>query len=280
MFKKILDFFGSENKGGKSSTSRANEINRLIINHKRRLALLEQQQARTGPDTPPMIITEIEDIKLKIAGLEAKLQKTNESPLPKMPDKLRQLYEQAEENLEDFRKILQTTTTELDFLPERSRPGAIRLLDIGKSHLSELEETWGKFHRQQPASEGVLRAFIKQIAQYREDISILVQRGIYRKNLGIVEKQLALRQSALTKDELETTLRPQLDFEKERINLLETKKHLDGNDQETLAIHRNNLKIYQEMLAGQRPYAPLALVNQVISQEQAIQDIDNRLVSL
>jgi hypothetical protein len=272
MFKKILGVFGSK--------SRENEINQLIMNHKRRLALLEQQQARIGPDTPPMITIEIEEIKLKIARLEAKLKETSESPLSKMPDKLRQLYDQAEEDLENFRKILKTTTDELDFLPERSRPGTIRLLDIGKSHLPELEKAWNDLRQQRPASEDVLRAFIKQIAHHRGNISILVQRGIYRKNLSILEKQLALRQSALTKDELEATLRPQMDFEIERINLLEAKKRLDTDEQETLAIHRNNLKIYQEMLSGQRPYAPLALVNQVTSQEQAIQDIDNRLASL
>ena len=91
---------------------------------------------------------------------------------------------------------------------------------------------------------------------------------------------MALKQWALTRDELETTLRPQIDFEIEKINILEAKKRLDRNDQQRVAIHRNNLKIYQEMLAGQRPYAPLFLVNAITSEEQAIQDIDSRLANL
>lgn len=277
MFKKIRDIFGSKDAEQEMSTSDENDINRLIMAHKRRLAMLEKQQANAGPDTPPRIITEIEDIKQTIAELEARPKKPNEPLDSKMSDDLKQLYNNAQEGLENFRKTLETTTNELNFVPEESQPGAIRLVDIGKSQLPELEEEWNNLRQSQPISEEKLRAFIKRIAIERENLSILVQRGIYRRNLGILEKQLALRQSALTKDELETTLRPQMDFELEKITALEEKHRLDTDEQERLAIHRNNLNIYQEMLSGQRPYAPMSLVNQVASQEQAIQEIDNRL---
>lgn len=277
MFKKIRDIFGSKDQAQEKTTSRENDITRLIMAHKRRLALLEKQQANAGPDTPPMIITEIEDIKRTIAELEAGPKKPDEPPISRMSDDLEQLYNNAKEGLENFRKTLETTTNELDFVPEESQPGAIRLVDNGKSQLAELEEEWNNLHQSQSASKEILQAFIKRIAIERENLSVLVQRAIHRRNLGILKNQLALRQSALTKDELETTLRPQMDIELENITALEEKQRLDANEQERLTIHRNNLTIYQEMLSGQRPYAPLFLVNQVTSQQQAIQDIDNRL---
>jgi hypothetical protein len=277
MFKKIRDIFSSKKANQELSTSRENDINQLIMAHKRRLALLEKQQANAGPDTPPMIITEIEDIKRTIAELEEAPKKPGEPLLSRTPDDLKQLYNNAKEGLENFRKTLETTTNELEFVPEESQPGAIRLVDIGKRQLSDFEEEWNNLRQSQSASKEMLQAFIKRIAIERENLSILVQRAIYRRNLGILENQLALRQSALTKAELETTLRPQMDFELGQITALEERQRLDANEQERLTIHRNNLNIYQEMLSGQRPYAPLSLVNQVTSQQQAIQDIDNRL---
>jgi hypothetical protein len=46
-------------------------IDRLISAHMRRLAELEVKAATYGNDTPPDIITEIEDIRLDIAKLQA-----------------------------------------------------------------------------------------------------------------------------------------------------------------------------------------------------------------
>jgi hypothetical protein len=45
----------------------------LATTHKRRLRLLEEQQARRGADTPPGIVLEIEDITKQIAELDAQL---------------------------------------------------------------------------------------------------------------------------------------------------------------------------------------------------------------
>ena len=301
MFKKIKTIFGLKDTEQKSSTprdseidqltsepsnprgeasapiSRSDEINRLILAHKRRLATLEEKQALYGPDTAPAIVTEIEKITQKIAALEATLK--DSAPLPlNIPGELERVYHNAKESLDDFRKTVNTTENELDFMPEESQSGAIRLVKAGKSQLSKFDEEWANLDQQQSVSEDTLQTFIRRIFTERQNLSILVQRGIHRRNLGILEKQLALQQSALTKDALETTLRPQMDFELEKIAALEEKKRLDANDQERLAIHRNNLKIYQAMLAGQRPFAPLSLINQTASQEQAIQNIDKQLV--
>jgi len=197
-----------------------------------------------------------------------------------MSDNLKPQYENAKDDLDKFRKTVETAINELDFVPKESQVGARQLVDIGKSQLSEFEKEWSIRHQQQPASEDLLGAFINRMALERGKLSILMERAIYRKNLGILESQLALQKSALTKEALETTLRPQINFELQKLSILEAKQRLDPDEQQRAAIHKNNLKIYQEMLSGQRPYAPLYLVNSAVVEEQAIQDIDRRLANL
>jgi len=203
--------------------------------------------------------------------------KNEPGTLNPQPSNSKLLYDKAAENLESFRRELKVLTDELDHLPEQIRDKATQLLDIAKSQLLQLEKEWNTLRQQRSTSEEPLQTFIAQIARYREDISILVRRRIHRANLGMLEKQLALGQSALTQAQLDATLRPQMDFEREKIRLLEEKKRPTASEQEILAIHRNNLQIYQEMLSGQRPFAPLHLVNSVTMEEQAIQAIDKSI---
>jgi hypothetical protein len=208
------------------------------------------------------------------------LRSTDKTPASGLPGNLELLYESAKEGFEEFVLTLEMTAQELDFVPEASQSTAVGLVDLGKRQLPALEEEWNTLRQQRPVSEDDLQAFISRMADVSGKLSILVERGIHRKNLGILEQMLALQQSALTEDQLQTTLRPQMDFEIEAINRLESRKRLDPVDAETVAIHRNNLRIYQEMLSGQRPYAPLHLVNSVTFEEQAIQEIDHRLARL
>jgi len=195
------------------------------------------------------------------------------------PNSSKLLYDKVAENLENFRNELKTITDELDYLPKQIRGAATQLLDIARSQLSQLEKEWDNLRQQRSLSDEALQTFVTQIARHKDGFSILVLRRIHRRNLGVLEQQLALSQSALTQAELETTLRPQMDFEKEKIRLLKEKKQLDLNEQKILAIHGSNLQIYQEMLSGQRPYAPLHLVNSVTMEERALQEIDNKLAS-
>lgn len=53
--------------------SRKDEIMQLIIRHQRRLQKLKEQQATMGLQTPPHILTEIEDIEAEIEGLQKEL---------------------------------------------------------------------------------------------------------------------------------------------------------------------------------------------------------------
>jgi hypothetical protein len=50
-------------------------IERLIINHTRRLQVLEQRKALLGWDAPPHISLEMEDIKATIERLRMELQR-------------------------------------------------------------------------------------------------------------------------------------------------------------------------------------------------------------
>lgn len=133
----------------------------------------------------------------------------------------------------------------------------------------------------QPApSKEALQALIARISDTEKNLRILKLRGVHRRNLNMLEKQLAMRQSALTMDELQVTLQPQISREQEVVRSLEAKEKLDPHEQELPGIHRCNLELYQQMLAGKRPYAPLHLLNQVISEEQALADIDADLARL
>jgi hypothetical protein len=53
--------------------SRINELKQLINKHNRRLQILKQQKAQKGLNTPPEIITEIEDIEAELEGLQVEL---------------------------------------------------------------------------------------------------------------------------------------------------------------------------------------------------------------
>ncbi|MEW5956553.1 MAG: hypothetical protein AB1801_02435 [Chloroflexota bacterium] len=192
-------------------------------------------------------------------------------------DKTKELYRLAQAELAGFSKTVGTATGELDFMPEESQPAAARLVDACKSELSKLEEEWNELYQQQTASEETLRAFIKNIKIFKEKLFLFELRQTHRRRLGAVEKQLAQHQSALTKEQLETVLRPHIDAQLAGIATLEKKGRLDVREQQILAIHQGNLKIFEEMLSGQRPYAPLGLINEIAQVEQAIRDIDNQI---
>lgn len=193
---------------------------------------------------------------------------------------MNRLYENAKASLEKFQRTLETATEELDFVPAESQSGAARLVEQGKRQRPVLEEEWDTLRQQQSTPEDQLTAFIHRTEAESGTLSIFVERRIHRRNLGILEGQLALQQSALPAEQLQTILRRQMDFETGKISFLEAKERLDSADQELLQIHRNNLRIYQEMLSGQRPFAPLHLVNSIALEEQAIQKMDDQFASL
>lgn len=53
--------------------SRKDHLRKLIESHTRRLEILEERRAQYGLDTPPAVLTEIEDIRTALAELQAEL---------------------------------------------------------------------------------------------------------------------------------------------------------------------------------------------------------------
>jgi hypothetical protein len=96
------------------------------------------------------------------------------------------------------------------------------------------------------------------------------------KNLGILEER-ARRYSVLPKEQLQTLLQPHMKAEQEKIQSLEGKERLDSTEQRLLAIHHHNLELYQQILTGERPYAPLELLNQINDHYTAI-DLTERVI--
>jgi uncharacterized protein YjbI with pentapeptide repeats len=56
------------------ASSQRDHLQNLISEHNRRLQLLKEQMARQGRETPPSVITEIEDIEGKLKGLAAEFE--------------------------------------------------------------------------------------------------------------------------------------------------------------------------------------------------------------
>lgn len=168
----------------------------------------------------------------------------------------------------------------MNHIPPEARTGAVRLLDQAKQQLPHLEKEWDVLSAQPEPSEKALQALIAKISHTRKSLSILAQRGVHRRNLNRLEEQLAIQSSALPRDALQVTLQPQMSREQEEVQSLEAKEKLGRHEQKLLVIHRRNLELYQQMSAGERPYAPLYLLNQVIYTEQALEEIDADLARL
>jgi hypothetical protein len=110
--------------------------------------------------------------------------------------------------------------------------------------------------------------------------SLLTRRRIHQHNLGLLEEQLASSQLPLTPDQLQAVLQAPLESEQQKIAYLEAKPHLRPHEQNLLANHRRNLEYFHQMLNGERPYAPLHLLNQIQELKKEILQIDANLAEL
>jgi hypothetical protein len=202
-------------------------------------------------------------------------RQSNESAIAQTEDTkdIETLRRRAEEKLGKFRQTLEHLSGEVDYIPAEAKAGAVRLLGQAKQQLSHLEEEWDMLSTQPEPSKKALQALIAKISHTKE-LSILAERRIYRSNLNRLEEQLAMQPSALPIDALQAILQPQISYEQEKLRSLEAKGKLDPHEQKLLAVHRRNLELYQQMLAGERPYAPMHLLNQIIHEEQALKEID------
>jgi hypothetical protein len=98
--------------------------------------------------------------------------------------------------------------------------------------------------------------------------------------LKSLETQLKSQENFIPIDELEILLRRYVVHEEDSIRMLENDPEINPHKQEFLAIHHKNLELYQEMLSGVRPYAPVPLIIEIMDIRKSIDDIDTTLTSL
>ncbi len=190
------------------------------------------------------------------------------------------LRRETEAALSRFRRTLEDLSSEVDYISAEAKAGAVRLLDQVKQQFSHLEGEYNVLSTQPELSEEALQDLKVRISRPLVSLSILKQRGVHRRNLELLEKRLEMQQVSLPADALQATLQPRISHEQEQVQSLEAKEKLDRHEQKLLAAHRRNLELYQQMLAGERPYAPLPVLNQIISIEQTLEKIDADLARL
>ena len=86
-------------------------------------------------------------------------------------------------------------------------------------------------------------------------LSALVIRQIHRQSLEHLREQLASEQLDLLPDQLQKTLQPKIKQETDAIQGLENQSQLSREQQTLLESRRQNLQLYEDMLAGTRPVA-------------------------
>lgn len=171
-----------------------------------------------------------------------------------------------------------------------------RLLAAHRRRLQQLEQRQALYGPEAPPALEIEIADIKaQIAALtagavpasgpddRQTLAALTRRQIHRRNLTRLQAQLKAQQLELSPEQLQKTLHPLIITTQEAIQALEQQARLNPqqrHEQELLAVHRRNLTFYQEMLAGARPYAPVALLNQIAVEEQALEAIDDQLAGI
>ena len=107
-------------------------------------------------------------------------------------------------------------------------------------------------------------------------LAVLKRRQTHQRTLDILENQLAAQQLTDLTDELRTRLQQEIEHAETQINQIRLKEQLQTSDQKILATYQQNLELHQEMLAGQRPYAPIKLLNEIIHQREALKTIDRQ----
>jgi hypothetical protein len=183
----------------------------------------------------------------------------------------------VEKALESLHRALEKISSEPDYVSAEAKTGAIQLLDQAKQESSQWEKEWQRLNSQPEPPQEALRALHLQLSATERSLFILVKRGLVRRRLNIVAAQLAQQQSALPQETLQSLIQPHLAQEQEKVQALEKEAPLDSAQQKLLAIYRGNVELYQQMLAGERPYAPLYLLNEVSAQERELKDIDHQL---
>jgi len=189
------------------------------------------------------------------------------------PDALKRV----QENLRQLQQELATLADELVHLTGEAHKGATCLLDRVSQELRRLETAWQRLADQPEPGQADVDGLNKKISGAQAELHRLKLRRNYRRRYTLLQENLARQQMALTPDQLQPMIQPHVGQLEAQIQTMEAKGQLAENEQKLLGIHRRNLVLYRQMLAGERPYAPLPLLSELMDLEQTLNEIDDEL---
>ncbi len=305
---KILDKLSAENqlhprKPGDITESKEDDLDtkqsreRLLSQHKRGLAILKQRVAvYGGTSTPLELLVQIEDIEKIVARLEQVIQddvsedqwqrvmgsfglRTTPSSATTI-DNIQKLRQKIIQSLNFYPETLRKLSAEMEHMPVEAKTGAAHLLGQAEQEFLGWTKEWNTLNAQSEPPAIAIKELTYGILNTEHKLSILRERLAYRRNLNLLEQQLAMQQMALPKDKLQEILSPAINEATEKIHSLKAKSRLNAHEQKILEIYQHNLELHEQILAGERLYAPLSLLNNITSQEKNLKRIDTRLVQL
>lgn len=257
--------------------SQQDHIKKLILMSTRRLQVLERQLAVNGADTPPHLLMEIDDLKTQLATWQSELEELEQPGVIEPPPEIQDLYYSTKATLNGLRQTLDNLSRERKFISAEAQAKAMDLLEQAKQHLLALEKEWLSLEVEAAATEVNLKTLQAKIAAVKVTLHPLVLRQNYRRRFSLLEEKLASQPLALSEEQLRTTLSTQIDKLQEHIEALELKAVLTAQDQKLLAGYRRSLKLCHQMLARERPYAPITLLSELMDLEQTFKDLDSQI---
>jgi cell division septum initiation protein DivIVA len=266
------------------------QLQRTLTVLQKNLQALQERRSSLGPTAPPHLSDQIRRAKAEITRIEsqlAALAKAGDTtvsrpdtpageaaPTPTTPEAQKTVI------LQELDNILETLAIELDFMPGPARPAAETLL-------SNVRQS-----RQKLAGDSTLtpEQIRTRASRLEQQLKPLNQRRIHRRRLAVMYEKLVAEQQTLSPEVLLQKVQPRINAEEATIAELESatftppRNALEAKVQEVqriqhaklLVSHRRDLTFYREMLAGQRPYAPVDLLNSIADTEEELAALDKQ----
>jgi hypothetical protein len=211
-------------------------------------------------------------VSYEIPEIRAKIHKPRKRSKPKL-DPIKSRLSQLQADLKGLLTKLQN--------PSGNENSEVTIFHKRfKDQINRLGQKWFQLKKTDNPTESELKALDWEIFGLNQVSSLIKRREIHQRNVVYLEAQLTSTQLPLTPEQLVTVLQPHLNREQAQITALEAKSSLEPHEQSILATHRQNLEIYQQMLAGERLYGSVYVINQINHQEQYIKEIDAQLNQL
>lgn len=202
----------------------------------------------------------------KILNLFSQPKKQN----PAQQTRIEQNYSSAKSNIKSLTKDVAVLTAELEYMSGAAKEKAAQLLGQAGQRLPLIETTLEGAYIAGKLTDDEAASLYWQTVEVKNSLSVLRQRKIYRNNLQLLQAQLAAQQLTVLTGELKDQL---------HLNMAEQQKQIElAANSELQGIYQQNLTLYQEMLEGKRPYAPLKLLNEISHNEQQLVQLDVSLV--